>query len=82
MFDLLAAGGYCLSLLPENKDIDKTGRGVGSVVSGPLSDALLGSQPWVEETKMGYGTAYGGQIVFTGTSASLGWFSWIDMRTG
>lgn len=42
------------------------GRGVGSVLSGPLSEALLNSKPWAKEAALGYGTGYGGLIVFTG----------------
>lgn len=42
------------------------GRGVGSVLSGPLSEALLREKPWVGEAALGYGTGYGGLMVFTG----------------
>lgn len=58
------------------------GRGVGSVVSGPLSEALLSERPWVGDAKMGYGTGYGGLIVFTGISAMLGGMSWVGRRVG
>ncbi|KAH8161828.1 hypothetical protein CIB48_g6427 [Xylaria polymorpha] len=53
------------------------GRGLGSIVSGPISESLLGYAPWGRELGGAYGTGYGIIIVFTGVSAvlgSLGWF--------
>lgn len=58
------------------------GRGIGSVISGPLSEALVSDSPWVGEAKLGYGTGYGGLIVFTGISAMLGGMSWVGRRVG
>ena len=58
------------------------GRGIGSVLSGPLSEALLKHKPWIGEGQLGYGTGYGGLIVFTGVSATLGGVSWIGRRVG
>lgn len=58
------------------------GRGIGSVLSGPLSEALLKDKPWAGEAGLGYGTGYGGLIVFTGISAILGGFGWIGRRVG
>lgn len=58
------------------------GRGVGSVLSGPLSEALLRNKPWAGEAGLGYGTGYGGLIVFTGVSATLGGVSWVGRRVG
>ena len=58
------------------------GRGIGSVVSGPLSEALLSERPWVGDAVLGYGTGYGGLIVFTGVSAMLGGMSWVGRRVG
>ena len=58
------------------------GRGVGSVLSGPLSEALLKDKPWAGEARLGYGTGYGGLIVFTGLSATLGGMGWIGRRVG
>ena len=58
------------------------GRGVGSVVSGPLSEALLSEKPWIGEAAAGYGSGYGGLIVFTGISAMLSGVSWISRRIG
>ena len=58
------------------------GRGVGSVVSGPLSEALLSDRPWVGEAFAGYGSGYGGLIVFTGVSALLSGVSFLSRRVG
>ncbi|RYO42740.1 hypothetical protein AA0111_g132 [Alternaria arborescens] len=56
------------------------GRGIGNVVSGPVSETLL---------KMGnigdhglYGTPYGSLVVWTGISAALGGVSIIGRRVG
>ena len=52
------------------------GRGIGNVISGPLSEALIGGG-WQSEGKIGgYGTEYGPMILFTGISALLGGCSW------
>jgi MFS family permease len=48
------------------------GRGVGAVVSGPVSEALVGRWRLRDSGRFGYGTEYGGLIVFTGVSALLG----------
>ena len=58
------------------------GRGIGSVVSGPLSEALVVGRPWIEQAASGYGSGYGGLIVFTGVSAALGGSSWVCRRIG
>jgi MFS family permease len=49
----------------------ETGRGIGNVVSGPLSEALIKGYPWMNDLKGGYGTGYGTLIVFTGVTATL-----------
>ena len=56
--------GFVLSLLT-------AGKGLGSVVSGPLSTALLHSG-WHVRAKFAYGSDFGALIVFTGVSAMLG----------
>jgi MFS family permease len=43
-----------------------TGRGIGNIVSGPLSEALL------KRSAKAYGSGFGPLIVFTGVSALLG----------
>lgn len=58
------------------------GRGIGAVVSGPLSEALLQMQTWKGEAKLGYGTGYGLLIVFTGITAVAGSGSWFARRIG
>lgn len=50
------------------------GRGIGNVVSGPLSEALVGKgADWHGE--LAYGSGFGPLIVFTGVSAALGGLS-------
>ncbi|KAF2404570.1 MFS general substrate transporter [Trichodelitschia bisporula] len=58
------------------------GRGVGNVVSGPLSEALVRGKPWIGEGGMAYGTGYGPLITFTGVSALLGGLSFLVRRVG
>lgn len=58
------------------------GRGVGSVVAGPLSEALVGGKRWEGEAAGGYGTGFGPLIVFTGVSALLGGVSVLGRRVG
>ena len=50
-------------------------RGVGNVISGPLSSALV-SQGLVGHARFGYETKYEWLIVFTGLTALLGGWSW------
>lgn len=45
------------------------GRGIGNIVSGPLSEALVDGMPWKGDTVGGYGSGYGGLIVFCGLSS-------------
>ncbi|KAL7626422.1 hypothetical protein AAE478_003194 [Parahypoxylon ruwenzoriense] len=58
------------------------GRGVGNVVSGPLSSSLMQGMPWKGQSISGYGSGYGSLIVFTGVSAFLGGssFLWKQMN--
>lgn len=48
------------------------GRGIGNMVSGPLSEALIEGYPWQGEAGFGFGSGYGTLIAFTGVSALLG----------
>ncbi|MCJ1479338.1 hypothetical protein MMC13_008023 [Lambiella insularis] len=48
------------------------GRGLGSVVSGPLSEMLLDGQIWEDAAGTAYGTEYRRLILFTGVTALLG----------
>jgi len=58
------------------------GRGVGNVVSGPLSEALVKDLPWQGEALSGYGSGYGGLIAFTGVTALFGGGSFLWRRLG
>lgn len=55
------------------------GRGIGNVISGPLSVALLTKNGWLGNGKgWGYGGEYGGIILFTGATAFLGGWGWLS----
>jgi len=41
-------------------------RGIGAVVSGPLSEALLNQRPWQSKASVEYGSGLGVLIIFTG----------------
>lgn len=58
------------------------GRGVGNVVSGPLSEALIKGEPWLGQAFGGYGSGYGPLIAFTGASAFFGGGSFVWKRLG
>ena len=53
------------------------GRGVGNLVSGPLSEALVKGLPWEGEPGYGYGSGYGSLIVFTGVTGVVGGGSYL-----
>ncbi|KAJ8130211.1 hypothetical protein O1611_g3416 [Lasiodiplodia mahajangana] len=53
------------------------GRGVGSLISGPLSDALTKGMAWKDHAGAGYGSGYGTLIVYTGITALLSCSSFI-----
>ncbi|KAH7378724.1 major facilitator superfamily domain-containing protein [Pyrenochaeta sp. MPI-SDFR-AT-0127] len=56
------------------------GRGVGNVIAGPLSEALL-KLGHVGEHGL-YGTQYGGLVLFTGLSAAFGGVGILGKRAG
>ncbi|KAI0179308.1 MFS general substrate transporter [Hypoxylon sp. FL1284] len=59
------------------------GRGIGNVVSGPLSETLIQGLPWKGDTAAyGYGSGYGSLIVFTGVTALVGGASFMWKRVG
>jgi len=70
----------------ENADVGtllgviSAGRGIGAVVSGPLSEALLRGKPW--KADLGYGSEYGSLIVFTGITATVGGVGFVGRRLG
>ncbi|CAG7959357.1 unnamed protein product [Penicillium salamii] len=47
------------------------GRGIGNVVSGPFSEALLKVDPWVDSAIGAYGSGYGLVIMCAGISAFM-----------
>lgn len=47
------------------------GRGVGAVISGPLSEKLL-EIGWKSHASFAYGTTYGILIIFSGVMAAFG----------
>ncbi|KAF1981413.1 putative MFS monocarboxylate transporter [Aulographum hederae CBS 113979] len=57
------------------------GKGIGNVLSGPLSGALVGVQRW-KGAGMGYGSSYGALIVFTGVTAFFGGWGFVARRVG
>ncbi|KZL72523.1 major facilitator superfamily transporter [Colletotrichum tofieldiae] len=58
------------------------GRGIGNVISGPLSEALIKGAPWKGEAGFGYGSGYGTLIAFTGVTALMGGASFVWKRVG
>lgn len=62
--------------------VTSAGRGVGSVLSGPLSAALLSGGKWRGKAAFGYGSGYGELIVFTGVTAAVGGMSFFGKRLG
>lgn len=58
------------------------GRGIGNVVSGPLSESLIKGLPWQGNAGFAYGSGYGTLIVFTGVTAFLGGSSFLWRRVG
>ncbi|KAM0476997.1 hypothetical protein ACHAPX_005955 [Trichoderma viride] len=58
------------------------GRGVGNIVSGPLSEALIRGMPWQGQVTGGYGSGYGVLIVFTGATALVGCVSFVAKKLG
>lgn len=52
-----------------------SGRGVGNILSGPLSRALIKGDPWKGAVGGAYGSGYGVLIVFTGFTTFLGGLS-------
>lgn len=59
------------------------GRGIGSIVSGPLSESLLRSdRQWTNGADSTFGSEYGPLIVFSGCTAIVGGLSWFVRRAG
>ncbi|KAF2176508.1 MFS general substrate transporter [Zopfia rhizophila CBS 207.26] len=47
------------------------GRGLGNIISGPLSETLEGGHPWKGQLIGGYGSGFGALIIYTGASSIL-----------
>ena len=58
------------------------GRGIGNVIAGPISAALIASDPLRGKAELGYGTGYGILILFTGIATALGGISFLWRRVG
>ena len=59
------------------------GRGIGAIASGPLSAAILEkASSFKGHARWAYGTEYGGLIIFTGCTASVGVVSLLARRIG
>ncbi|KAF2019457.1 MFS general substrate transporter [Aaosphaeria arxii CBS 175.79] len=58
------------------------GKGVSSVVSGPLGGLLASSDAWKGHVGYAYGSGFGYLIVFSGVTASFGSLGWIGRKFG
>lgn len=58
------------------------GRGLGSLIAGPLSEALLRGAPLEGQAFASYGSGYGVMIIFTGIAAILSGSSFFLERLG
>jgi len=58
------------------------GRGLGNIVSGPLSTALVKGLPWQGQAVGAYGSGYGPLVAFTGVTALIGGGSYLWKKLG
>lgn len=59
------------------------GRGVGSIISGPLSKTLIDESKSLHDAAVSaYGSEYGSIIIFSGCTAFSGGLAWFVRRTG
>ena len=58
------------------------GKGIASVISGPVSGAWVASDTWKGQVGYAYGSGYGFMIVFSGITASFASIGWIGKRLG
>jgi hypothetical protein len=58
------------------------GKGVASVISGPVSGALVEADTWKGPVGFAYGSGYGYMILFSGITASFASIGWIGKRLG
>ncbi|CAH0023710.1 unnamed protein product [Clonostachys rhizophaga] len=57
-------------------------KGVGSLISGPLSGVLVASDSWKGRAEFAYGSGYGYLIIFSGITASFAATGWVGKRLG
>lgn len=58
------------------------GKGIGSVISGPLSEVILQADMWKDTAGFAFGSGYGGTIIFTGVTAAFTSLGWCGRRFG
>jgi MFS family permease len=58
------------------------GKGVSSVISGPLGGLFASSDTWKGHAGYAYGSGFGYLIVFTGVTATFGSLGWIGKKLG
>lgn len=58
------------------------GKGIGAVISGPLSETLVNTDVWKGKASFAYGSGYGGTLVFTGITAGFTSIAWCGRRFG
>lgn len=56
------------------------GRGVGNILSGPLSDLLIKGMPWKGKAIGGYGSGFGTLILYTGLTGLLSGMNFLWKR--
>lgn len=62
--------------------IFSAGKGIGSVISGPLSERLVAADSWQGKAGFSFGSGYGITFVFTGLTAAFTGISWCGRRWG
>ncbi|KAF2460123.1 putative MFS monocarboxylate transporter [Lineolata rhizophorae] len=58
------------------------GRGIGSITSGPISEALIGEGAGLGKAIGAYGTSYGILVIWSGVTAALGGLAWVARVVG
>ena len=60
------------------------GKGIGAVISGPLSGLLLKADPWHGNVRseFAYGSGYGTLILFSGLTAACASVGWLGKKCG
>lgn len=59
-----------------------SGRGLGTVLGGPISGALVKSDVWKDHAALAYGSGFGGLIVCSGVTASFMSLPWLAKQFG